>query len=369
VRRRLLERLKAMPPDAFESLIGQLLAAIGFADIEVTSYAGDGGVDVRGTLVVGDVIRTRMAVQVKRWKNNIHTPTVQQVRGALGTHEQGLIITTSDFSSGAQTEAERPNAVPVGLMNGEQLVALLVEHDIGVRRTAQTCSNSVMSTWRRIRSHIQISAMKGANGMVRNTASEHERVQDLLHRAHELMCQFKYEEAVLLTRQATTLAPRSVDAWRELGSACGYAGRAKEMERAFEQALRFAVTPDEEVEAWFSRGNAENNSDQWESALRSFERLAELEPEWAVPWLMRGMVLGNMGSFLDRHYHEEALSALDRALALGGLRSIDERVAYSFKHKSLDGLGRRDEAEVCRRKAEELAQAEEAKPGARHEVQ
>jgi restriction system protein len=77
-----------------------------------------------------------MAVQVKRWKNNIQTPTVQQVRGALGTHEQGLIITTSDFSSGAQTEAERPNAVPVGLMHGEQLVALLVEHDIGVRRTA-----------------------------------------------------------------------------------------------------------------------------------------------------------------------------------------------------------------------------------------
>jgi superkiller protein 3 len=196
--------------------------------------------------------------------------------------------------------------------------------------------------------------MEGANGMVRDTASKHGRVQDLLHRAHELMCQFKYEEAVLLARQATTLAPRSVDAWRELGSACGYAGRAKEMERAFAQALRFAVTPDEEVEAWFSRGIAENNCDQWEAALRSVERLAELEPAWGLPWVMRGMVLGNMGNFLDRRYHEEALSALDRALALGGLRSVDEQVVYSFKHKSLDGLGRRDEAAVCRRKAEEL---------------
>lgn len=135
VRRQLLERLKAMPPNEFEALIGKLLAAIGFEEIEVTSYAGDGGIDVRGTLVVGDVIRTRMAVQVKRWQQNIQTPIVQQVRGALGTHEQGLIITTSDFSSGAQTEAERPNAVPVGLMNGEQLVALLIEYDIGVHRT------------------------------------------------------------------------------------------------------------------------------------------------------------------------------------------------------------------------------------------
>ena len=59
---------------------------------------------------------------------------VQQVRGSLGTHEQGLIITTSDFSPGARKEAARPDATPVALMNGEQLVLLLVEHNIGVSR-------------------------------------------------------------------------------------------------------------------------------------------------------------------------------------------------------------------------------------------
>ena len=57
---------------------------------------------------------------------------VQQVRGSLGAHEQGLIITTSDFSPGAKKEALRPDAVPVALMNGQELVALLVEHKIGV---------------------------------------------------------------------------------------------------------------------------------------------------------------------------------------------------------------------------------------------
>ncbi len=60
---------------------------------------------------------------------------VQQVRGSLGTHEQGLIINTSDFGPGARKEAERHDAIPVGLMNGEQLVKLPVENDIGVRRT------------------------------------------------------------------------------------------------------------------------------------------------------------------------------------------------------------------------------------------
>ena len=135
VRKKLHARLLAIDPTEFEALIVELLVALGFDDVTMTPASGDSGIDVRGTLVVGDVIRTRMAVQVKRWKRNVQAPTVQQVRGSLGTHEQGLIITTSDFSKGAQEEAERANAVPVALMNGEQLVRLLVENDIGVHRT------------------------------------------------------------------------------------------------------------------------------------------------------------------------------------------------------------------------------------------
>lgn len=134
-RKKLLAAIKAMSPGDFEDLVGRLLAMIGFEEVEVTSLSKDGGIDVRGTLVVGDVIRTRLAVQVKRWKANVLAPVIQQVRGSLGAHEQGLIITTSDFSKGARQEAERPDATPVALMNGEQLVALLVENDIGSQRT------------------------------------------------------------------------------------------------------------------------------------------------------------------------------------------------------------------------------------------
>lgn len=134
-RKELLKSVQAMTPGDFEDLIGRLLAAIGFEEVEVTSRSKDGGIDVRGTLVVGDVIRTRLAVQAKRWKNNIQSPIIQQVRGSLGAHEQGLVITTSDFSKGARQEAERPDATPVGLMDGEQLTALLVENEIGVQLT------------------------------------------------------------------------------------------------------------------------------------------------------------------------------------------------------------------------------------------
>ena len=135
-RKMLRDGLYSIDPSEFEALVGQLLAKIGFEQVEVTSRSRDGGVDVRGTLVVAGVIRTNMAVQVKRWTNNVQSHIVQQVRGSLGTHDQGLIITTSDFSPGARQEADRPNAVPVALMNGEELVGLLVENDLGVHKTA-----------------------------------------------------------------------------------------------------------------------------------------------------------------------------------------------------------------------------------------
>lgn len=136
-RKKLRERLFSMDSKDFEDLTGRLLGAMGFEDVNVTNYSGDKGIDVRGTLVVGDVIRVKMAVQVKKWgkDRNIQRPDVQQVRGSLGAHDQGLIITTSGFSSGAIEEAQRQNAVPVALMNGDQLVALLIEHNIGVHCT------------------------------------------------------------------------------------------------------------------------------------------------------------------------------------------------------------------------------------------
>lgn len=134
VRARLLDQVREGSPEEFERLVATLLVKTGFMDVEVTPRGTDGGIDVRGTLVVGDVVRVRMAVQAKRWQGNVGAPTVQQVRGSLGTHEQGLIITTSDFSSGARKEAARADAPPVALMNGEQFTDLLAENEIGVRR-------------------------------------------------------------------------------------------------------------------------------------------------------------------------------------------------------------------------------------------
>jgi restriction system protein len=108
---------------------------LGF-EVETTTPTNDRGIDVRGTLVIGGAIRIQIAVQAKRWQANVQAPTVRQVRGALGAHEQGWIITTSRFSAGAQAEAAIPGRSPVGLIDGEQLAGLLVEHSIFVRRSS-----------------------------------------------------------------------------------------------------------------------------------------------------------------------------------------------------------------------------------------
>ncbi|HIU17939.1 MAG TPA: restriction endonuclease [Candidatus Avidesulfovibrio excrementigallinarum] len=139
VRKALREKLMAMTAAEFEDLISILLAEMGFEDVEVTKVSGDGGIDVRGTLMIAGAIRLKMAVQAKKWslKHHVQAPVVQQVRGSLGAHEQGLIITTSDFSSGAIKEAIQPNKAPIALINGKQLVLLLMEYNIGVQYSIQ----------------------------------------------------------------------------------------------------------------------------------------------------------------------------------------------------------------------------------------
>lgn len=138
VKKRLRALLGDMEPRVFEQLIGELLAALGFEDVEVTKYSGDGGIDVRAVLAVGGVTDIQTAIQVKRWSNNVSGRVVRELRGALGPHEQGLIITLSRFTPDALNEAAAPNRAPIALVNGDRLLDLLMESEIGVTRRRLT---------------------------------------------------------------------------------------------------------------------------------------------------------------------------------------------------------------------------------------
>lgn len=138
VKSRLRELLSDLDPRLFEALIGQLLIALGFEDVVVTKYSGDGGIDLRGRLAVGGVTDVRTAIQVKRWSNSVSGRTVRELRGGLGPHERGLVITLSDFTKDARKESEAADRSPISLINGDRLVDLLIENEIGVSRRRVT---------------------------------------------------------------------------------------------------------------------------------------------------------------------------------------------------------------------------------------
>lgn len=135
IKENLRDLLYKMPPHAFELLVGDLLSQAGYEDVEVTARSGDEGIDVRARLTAGGIADVNAAIQVKRYnKKNIQAPTIRELRGSLDPDEIGVVITTSDFSSGAREEAQKSSRTPIKLINGNDLVELLVQYSVGVNR-------------------------------------------------------------------------------------------------------------------------------------------------------------------------------------------------------------------------------------------
>ncbi len=135
----LRKRLESMHPFRFEALIRDLLEAMDYEDVIVTKQTGDKGVDVVANYQFG-ITEIKEVVQVKRHKNNITRPVLDQLRGALPYHGalRGTIITTSGFAKGCKDAALFPGAAPITLIDGDKLIELLLKHGVGIKKKAQT---------------------------------------------------------------------------------------------------------------------------------------------------------------------------------------------------------------------------------------
>jgi len=129
--------LEQMDPYRFEHLVRDLLEAMGYEDVTVTSQSGDKGVDVVASIQFG-ITNITEVVQVKRHKGVIGRSTIDQLRGALPYHKaiRGTMMTLSDFSRGCKDAAIFPGAAPITLINGKKIVELLFEHEIGITKQA-----------------------------------------------------------------------------------------------------------------------------------------------------------------------------------------------------------------------------------------
>lgn len=133
-----LDAMKAMHPDAFERLAKRLLREAGFVNVTVTGGSGDGGIDGTGVYRMS-LVSFPVYFQCKRYQGSVGSSKVRDFRGAMvGRGDKGLLITTGTFTADAQAEATRDGAPPIDLIDGEALVELLRQYDLGVRSTART---------------------------------------------------------------------------------------------------------------------------------------------------------------------------------------------------------------------------------------
>lgn len=125
-----LNQVLQLDDKEFEILVAHLLTALGFEGSEVTGKVGDGGVDATGELNISNLAKIRLFVQAKRYKlgSRVSATTVRALRQAIPRDGQGAFITTADFDRKASDVALDQNFPRIGLINGRQLVDLLVEH-------------------------------------------------------------------------------------------------------------------------------------------------------------------------------------------------------------------------------------------------
>jgi len=152
VRQDLRKHLLNMPPQKFEELIRSLLEEMGFEETETTQYVNDKGIDVRGILKTNQLTAMKVVIQAKRWKNNVGSDVVRNLRGSLRMvdGEQGIIVTPSDFTPDAKTESQSEGKMPITLINGNQLIELLFQYQVGVKQEKRIIHSIDTEYWAEI---------------------------------------------------------------------------------------------------------------------------------------------------------------------------------------------------------------------------
>jgi restriction system protein len=131
----LLERVKQVTPARFESLVLDVLLAMGYGGTRPDAgrrlgMSGDGGVD--GVINEDPLGLDVVYIQAKRWQNNVGRPDVQAFAGSLDgvRARKGVFITTSGFSQEA-LEYVKFIEKRIVLVDGQRLCELMAEHNVG----------------------------------------------------------------------------------------------------------------------------------------------------------------------------------------------------------------------------------------------
>lgn len=129
----ILSVLQGLSPGGFERFSQRLLRESGFSQVTVTGRSNDGGIDGFGTLEINPLVSFKVLFQCKRYQGSVTPSQVRDFRGAMaGRADKGMILTTGTFTAEARREASRDGAPPIELVEGEKLVRMLEQLELGV---------------------------------------------------------------------------------------------------------------------------------------------------------------------------------------------------------------------------------------------
>jgi restriction system protein len=127
-------RLQALSASGFERFCQRLLRESGFQEVTVTGRSGDGGIDGIGILQVNALVSFKVLFQCKRYVGSVAPAQVRDFRGAMmGRADKGIIITTGSFTADGRKEAVRDGVPPIELVDGEKLIGMLEQLELGLR--------------------------------------------------------------------------------------------------------------------------------------------------------------------------------------------------------------------------------------------
>jgi restriction system protein len=129
-----LKVLQGLSPPGFERFSQRILRESGFSQVVVTGRSNDGGIDGFGTLEINTLVSFKVLFQCKRYQGSVNPSQVRDFRGAMaGRADKGIILTTGTFTAEARREAARDGAPPIELVDGEKLVRMLEELELGLK--------------------------------------------------------------------------------------------------------------------------------------------------------------------------------------------------------------------------------------------
>lgn len=121
----------------FEDFLKEYLSKMGLDEVQITQRSRDGGVDLtairKGVGDFSEIDTTHYYIQAKRYSmtTKVSASKVRELKGTIPFGYKGMLITTSDFTADALTEATNDPSKPVVAISGKALVMSCIDNGIG----------------------------------------------------------------------------------------------------------------------------------------------------------------------------------------------------------------------------------------------